>query len=902
METSVPDRSLQDAREDLGLSQRELASRLGISAGYIALIETGRRPMSAQLYRRLQQVLAATGDSKIAGADLLVDWKSRRAEFDMALPADDDWFSQIPFTVVTGGPGSGKSTFLAQWLAAVQQRTSRRALWVSLRALPDDPLELARLLMVSSGRSSSLIGFGGESGSASAAEDLAASLERRGRSPSVIGIDDWLPEGGPIHAFVARLGLALRRTPVVAVNASTSPAAPGAVVLPVPEVPVESWVRWCEHQHVPPERSAELRSKIHGNPLAATYLRGSVFAASGLPGALQPSATWDRLIGELPTRIGVPWLEIADACRRGLGAEAWTYLTVISDSPEPIPMNRFEDPHPTGLLSRLLQYRLLEVSSGSSGPEVAVHHVLADYIKRIGPSEAFDLVSELIPGPASVEYLLAGGQYEDAANVISDLLPEWLRRAEAPSRIVDWLQQLPSAILSGKPSLTLALARSLALRGQTGDTETARSVLGELLLDESIGEGVRWAALSQAADVAIRACDYVEAQTYIDELEGLSAAAPGVFDAIELAVLAARAQWEQAKFEAADALLSPHSPSSDAAGARLSSWRARAFASLGDFVAAVEAARLGMNLSRTGRIPRAEAYNAVLLAEFELLRGNFPAAKKLVERALARIAGLGQPNLEAQALAVSAEAAAFQLRRSEAKQLIDEAERRIKKRSADRWGNAYLLITKARVARVQPERDQLSSLAGAMLVEAEILGRQSPDHPVIQALTVEAAWCWAAAGYVTRAAQVLNGTRRDRADWRTRWEYKRVRLTTVRLSPSQFDEAVVGLIEEASAAGCPYLAATTGYVAALQSWRQQQGDEQQRWAIWTQEVSSSRGWKVLALMSRALYRESDAAVAEEAHGQVVTNPDGTISLLAPPRPQHPARSDPKAALPDPFEN
>lgn len=48
--------SLKDFRESRGLTQQALADRLGVAKNYIYLIESGRKPMTAGLRRKLDDL------------------------------------------------------------------------------------------------------------------------------------------------------------------------------------------------------------------------------------------------------------------------------------------------------------------------------------------------------------------------------------------------------------------------------------------------------------------------------------------------------------------------------------------------------------------------------------------------------------------------------------------------------------------------------------------------------------------------------------------------------------------------------------------------------------------------------------------------------------------------------
>ena len=60
---------IQDIRKELGFTQAEMATALGITRNYLALIETGRRPTPNALLTAAAKMLEGSGEH--------TDWKSR---------------------------------------------------------------------------------------------------------------------------------------------------------------------------------------------------------------------------------------------------------------------------------------------------------------------------------------------------------------------------------------------------------------------------------------------------------------------------------------------------------------------------------------------------------------------------------------------------------------------------------------------------------------------------------------------------------------------------------------------------------------------------------------------------------------------------------------------------------
>lgn len=60
---------ISDIRKQLKLTQAEMASALGVTRNYLALIETGRRPEPEALLQAAEKMLLSAADK--------TDWKSR---------------------------------------------------------------------------------------------------------------------------------------------------------------------------------------------------------------------------------------------------------------------------------------------------------------------------------------------------------------------------------------------------------------------------------------------------------------------------------------------------------------------------------------------------------------------------------------------------------------------------------------------------------------------------------------------------------------------------------------------------------------------------------------------------------------------------------------------------------
>lgn len=60
--------SLSEVRRKLGLTQQELADRLGMARPYLASVEIGKRNLSSKLQKRLQELLTSASVSVVGNS------------------------------------------------------------------------------------------------------------------------------------------------------------------------------------------------------------------------------------------------------------------------------------------------------------------------------------------------------------------------------------------------------------------------------------------------------------------------------------------------------------------------------------------------------------------------------------------------------------------------------------------------------------------------------------------------------------------------------------------------------------------------------------------------------------------------------------------------------------------
>jgi transcriptional regulator with XRE-family HTH domain/tetratricopeptide (TPR) repeat protein len=915
---------LKTARQRLHWSQRDLAQRLGVTPGYIALLEGAERSPSQDLWNRITRVFRADPRSQdlfpgdVAGpaqsfghvtfTGSLLGY-APPPEFPIEFSLDPSWLAHVPFTVVTGAAGSGKTTLLRLWGEKVEMTGVRRVFWASLNTFSNDlgrlPTELLHFFdedAESFAQSLDLSFDTSPDKLKQAAQIVANRIEEHPRSTAVLCFDEWQPHGDSSHEFVQYLAASLKKTPVIAATNTQRPVVPGAVIVPVPELRDENWANWCKKWQVPNQLASDLLTRIHRNILAAVYLKGAVFFAVSTDSQRATETLWKEIIPQLPEQADVPWESILRICLDLLGSQAMQMIREVAESSAPIPATWLAQDLATGIMSRLTHYKFLASITGRPEPLVSVHEVLRHFVKQLGTTALSPRIEARTTALSNglVEMLLKSGRYEEAAQSMEQLAKEWSRRTEAPSLFIEWMLRLPDTVRQNHPVLIMILARAHALRAHPTDVNRARTILESLLKRRDLGDGVRLQAIRHVADVAIRQHDYAGAEEWVGQAQRITRSAPGSFHENPLQILAARIAWEQGQFpETLSALASP-ALQNGADGARFASWEGRAHASLGNFAAAAKAVQRGLEIARRENIRRAEAYNAVLLAEYELLRGNFARAQRLAERTFELAKNIGQPNLEAQALMVEAELAATGLQIAEAQKLLFLAQDALTQRADDSWSHCYLLVSQARVAQMQPDSRYLYSLAQQIEYEAAIVQSRSPRHPVVGAMRVEAAWCWATANYMHQAQRVLDTVNLGQCEWRTRWDAKRLELVTGRLSQSAFEQTTQQLIQNAQEAGCPYLAAVCGYTAASYGWLQGFHDLATRYAQWTLQVAKARGWTILALIAQGI-SPSGTEHQTVTRGQVVIHEDGTRTVVAPRRGQQRAREDTGLPLTDPYE-
>jgi tetratricopeptide (TPR) repeat protein len=818
---------------------------------------------------------------------------TRELEVALPLPDEDDWFDTVPFTTVVGPIGSGKTTYVGLWLSQIAARSGRQVVWIQLKPT-SSPEDVERQVVSQlSGKDGPPTAVGART--AAVATVLERQLEGTKRATPILCFDDWNPRLGGAHALVSELAAGLQRTPIVATSESARSSVGAAAVRQVPRPSEDDWNSWCESSHVPqPVREVFLR-KIHHNLLAASLCKGAVFFGTAAdPASLD--TTWHDLVQRLPAGDRLQWDALIGECVRNIGDTGFRILRLLASATEPAPQSWLGKDLATSEASRLLEHRFARSVLSQGTVRVAVHPIFQSHLGTRN-DDHFPWLKDQTPDPALVELLLNIGMFEDAARVISSLVEQELPSSEAPTHVIDWVDRLPAEVTVQFPMVLFGVVRALALRARAGDLQKAMVTI-QLLLSLTLSEGQRWRALNQAADVAIRELDYDRAVGFVNLAEGLYESSAGSFDVQALDVLRARIHWEQSGFAAAKSALEVVRPGLDRVeSARHASWLARTHASLGDFARAAGAANRGIEIGRRSKAPRAEAYNLVLLAEYEIVRGNLSRARRFAERASQIADARSLTNLRAQALAAQADAASAQGESKEADRLLEMANDQVTARGDDPWTNAYLLVTQARLARFQPRWTQLWSLAQRLEMEAGVLASRAVNHPVVGDLLVESAHSLMATGYSHEAQRLLRQLNDRPLNWRAAWEARLLAAVSEVDTPnSERAQRVSTLIQEAREAGAPYLAATCAYLAS--AYPLVNGDDSlaQTFGQWAAEVAESRGWQVLASKARAL---SPVPASSDLEEHATLNEFGTFA--APRRAQSPARRDPEIPLPDPFD-
>ena len=694
MTSSVAD-TIRQQRARLGWSQRALARHAGVTPGYIALLESGARSPGEDLWDRLQHLFGVedSGDSmsqhspfRTVDMPILADVfaATRDLAVVLPLPDEDDWFDTVPFTTVVGPIGSGKTTYVGLWLTQIAARSGRQVVWIQLKTT-SSPEDVQRQVVSQLSPKEELPTAGG--GSGAVATLLVRQLEGTTKRATPIScFDDWNPRLGGAHALVSELAAGLQRTPIVTTSESARSSVGAAAVRQVPRPSDHDWNYWCENSHVPQSVRHLFLPKIHHNLLAASLCKGAVFFGSSAdPSSID--ATWNDLVRRLPGQDGLQWDAVIGECVRVIGDTGSRILRLLSSATEPAPQTWLGSDLATSDASRLLEYGLARSVFSKGTLRVTVHPVFQDHLGTKN-GEQFPWLKDQTPDPALVELLLNIGMFEDAATVISSLVEQQLPSSEAPSHLIDWFDRLPTDVVTEFPMVLFGLVRALALRARSGDLQRAMATI-EMLLSLPLSESQRWSALNQGADVAIRELDYERAVGFVTLAQDLFDGSAGSFDVQALDVLRSRIYWERSDFLAAKSALEVARPGLDRVeSARHASWLARTHASLGDFARAAGAANRGIEIGRRSKAPRSEAYNLVLLAEYEIVRGNLARARRFAEKASQIADARSLTNLRAQALAAQADAASAQGESKEADRLLEMANDQVTARGDDPWTNA----------------------------------------------------------------------------------------------------------------------------------------------------------------------------------------------------------------------
>lgn len=251
---------ISDIRQQLGLSQRDLARAIGVSAGYVALLEAGSRTASADVIRRLLRVREARRVSVGHGAPRPVP-TSPQVDEPFYEPTDT---IDLPFTVIFGPSAVARTTMITNFVRRLQDLTSATVVSVSAATAGDDLQPLYRAvsdalhISVAGPPSMAMLAT---SEIAEAVTSLLDRIERPGVLPLVLRVDDWNPRGKGVHRFIGELGLLARRARLV-VGAVEAPAAvPGVTLLAVPDMPVPETPSW-ERASSPPSDLSELERNV----------------------------------------------------------------------------------------------------------------------------------------------------------------------------------------------------------------------------------------------------------------------------------------------------------------------------------------------------------------------------------------------------------------------------------------------------------------------------------------------------------------------------------------------------------------------------------------------------------------------------------------------------------------
>ena len=203
---------IKAARQRLYWSQRDLARQLGISPGYIALLEQAVRSPSPDLWHRISDLFRAdprsqdlfhqdvNDDTELMGHATFGAAPAFAPEFPVEFPLDPSWFAHIPFTVVAGPAGTGKTTFLRSCGEALETKGVRRVFWASLNTFQNDlgqlRAELLRFFAEEAAPSSGTVEISltvSADQPMQVARMVASHIEDRPRLHTILCFDDWQP-------------------------------------------------------------------------------------------------------------------------------------------------------------------------------------------------------------------------------------------------------------------------------------------------------------------------------------------------------------------------------------------------------------------------------------------------------------------------------------------------------------------------------------------------------------------------------------------------------------------------------------------------------------------------------------------------------------------------------------
>lgn len=127
MPSSLSPEQLRSARRAAGLTQQQAAERLGVSQAYLAMLERGRRPVTAQLGSRIADVYGLGPVALPLSTENLGDWSSS------SLAAGLASLGYPGFRQLAGAPAHNPATLLLAALASsdVEVRVLEALPWLA---------------------------------------------------------------------------------------------------------------------------------------------------------------------------------------------------------------------------------------------------------------------------------------------------------------------------------------------------------------------------------------------------------------------------------------------------------------------------------------------------------------------------------------------------------------------------------------------------------------------------------------------------------------------------------------------------------------------------------------------------------------------------------------------------